>query len=88
MKSFFYTILVCFIVLYVIHVETSTVYYELPKEVSGIVIDKHSSNFFGDNLHLLDGSGEVNIYNCYDILFDNIAVGDTIRNGKILNQKR
>lgn len=87
MKNFFYGILsfilTLFLVTYVVFLFTNKKYYEFPEEQTGVIVHKEISTFKEQNVFVLHNDSTIGAFNCYDILFEQIEVGDSIINGKI-----
>lgn len=79
MKDFFYGLLSLVIITYVISILTEDIHYEIPKEVNGIVISKNTDGIFGNRFIVLLPDTTIKTIHCYDILYETIEVGDTIK---------
>ena len=57
--------------------------YEFPNNITGIVIEKNSTEIFGKEMYVLTNDSTIKSFDCYDILFDYTNVGDSIIDGKV-----
>jgi hypothetical protein len=61
--------------------------YKYPKETTGIVIHKTDDFLVGQRVYILNGDSIYN-FNCFDIVFTNSEIGDSIKNGQIYKMKK
>ena len=52
--------------------------YEVPKDIKGVVIDKDENFLIGNVLQILTPDTTVQMFRCYDILFDSLQIGDSV----------
>lgn len=87
MRNFFYGIsgftILLFLIVLTVYTFTEVKFYEFPKNSVGVIIHKDSESIFGHHVYVLTPDSTVGQFNCYDILFNNIEVGDSIKNGQI-----
>ena len=76
-------ILLLFIIVLAVFTFTESKIYKFSKETTGLVVHKENSNFFGQHIFILENDSVMISIGCYDILYDNIEVGDSIINGEI-----
>lgn len=86
MRDIFYALLTLVLLSIIIFVYNHSAIYELPKDITGLVIDKDDSKILGDNITILKQDSTTEKYVCYDILFDVIETGDSVVNGKIIKK--
>ena len=77
-----------FIVTLIVFIFTEHKHYYLPETQTGLVIDKSHSFVFGDEIKILHNDSTVGTFNCYDILYNQIEVGDSIINGKVKKNEK
>lgn len=90
MKDLFYFMLIIAVGAIIVWIGYHDPVYQFPNDTKGIVIDKHESYVLGDIATIAIGTDtiETKPFVCYDILYDQISVGDTIWNGKIHKVKK
>lgn len=86
MRDIFYALLTLVLLSIIIFLYNHSAIYELPKDITGLVIDKDDSKILGDNITILKQDSTTEKYVCYDILFDVIETGDSVVNGKIMKK--
>ena len=84
MKDIFYGLLSLVLLSAILFIYNHKAIYEIPKDITGLVIDKHDSKLMGDNITILKQDSTTEKYVCYDILFDVIETGDSVVNGVII----
>lgn len=68
---------------YVVFLFTEKRHHAMPEDQTGIVIHKTEGILNTQNVFVLHSDTTIGSFNCYDILYDRIEVGDSIINGKI-----
>lgn len=76
-------ILLLFLISLFVFIFTDNKQYKLSKDKNGIIIHKTESVIFGDHIHLMVNDSTIEQIGCYNILFHEVEVGDTIVNGQI-----
>lgn len=76
-------IMLLFLVVVSVFVFTESKIHQFSDETTGLVIHKNDHDFFGQHVLVLQNDSLINQIGCYDILYHNVEVGDSIVNGEI-----
>lgn len=71
--------LICFIVCVLLYVDQHPITYDTTQYINAIVIDKSDCYMLGDIMTVKFNNDSIVEFRCYDIVFDNYKIGDTIK---------